>query len=228
MSQAISSSSLAALTTEQERIQCHFISNTHWDREWRYSAQRTRYMLVSMLDMLFDIFEKEPRFQSFHMDSQTLPIQDYLEARPEQEALVKKYVEAGKLVIGPWFCLPDEFIVGGESLIRAVVEQARIPVIKHYKGNCHIYVDRDADPVAPQVALVVGAGDQIRIAAEKMIQVIDARLHVALPIHYRPRRNAREIGEDAARCRIDGSAVAIHPDEQRQARFELPEISHRR
>lgn len=35
---------------------------------------------------------------------------------------------------------------GGESLIRAVVEQARIPVIKHYTGNCHVYVDAAADP----------------------------------------------------------------------------------
>ncbi|MEI8079202.1 MAG: glutamate-5-semialdehyde dehydrogenase [bacterium] len=34
---------------------------------------------------------------------------------------------------------------GGESLIRAVVEQARVPVIKHYKGVCHIYVDRAAN-----------------------------------------------------------------------------------
>ena len=34
---------------------------------------------------------------------------------------------------------------GGESLIRAVVEQARIPVIKHYTGNCHVYVDADCD-----------------------------------------------------------------------------------
>ena len=103
---------------EPQRIQCHFISNTHWDREWRYSAQRTRYMLTSMLDMLFDIFEKEPKFQSFHMDSQTLPIQDYLEACPEKEPLIRKYVSEGKLIIGPWFCLPDEFMVGGELIIR--------------------------------------------------------------------------------------------------------------
>ena len=33
---------------------------------------------------------------------------------------------------------------GGESLIRAVVEQAQIPVIKHYTGNCHVYVDAGA------------------------------------------------------------------------------------
>lgn len=35
---------------------------------------------------------------------------------------------------------------GGEGLIRAVAEQSKIPVLKHYKGVCHVYVDRDADP----------------------------------------------------------------------------------
>ncbi len=34
---------------------------------------------------------------------------------------------------------------GGEALIRAVTEQARVPVIKHYKGVCHVYVDESAD-----------------------------------------------------------------------------------
>lgn len=35
---------------------------------------------------------------------------------------------------------------GGESLIRAVTSQSRIPVIKHYTGNCHVYIDADCDP----------------------------------------------------------------------------------
>ena len=34
---------------------------------------------------------------------------------------------------------------GGESLIRFVVENSKIPVLKHYKGVCHVYVDKDAD-----------------------------------------------------------------------------------
>lgn len=34
---------------------------------------------------------------------------------------------------------------GGESLIRRVAQKSRIPVIKHYKGVCHVYVDKDAD-----------------------------------------------------------------------------------
>ena len=45
---------------------------------------------------------------------------------------------------------------GGESLIRAVAEAARVPVIKHYKGVCHVYVDRDADPDMAE-AIVINA-----------------------------------------------------------------------
>ncbi|NIA15079.1 MAG: hypothetical protein GWP08_13485, partial [Nitrospiraceae bacterium] len=109
------------------RTQCHFISNTHWDREWRFSAQRTRYMLVETLDRLFEIFEKEPKYRSFHLDSQTLPIQDYLETCPEREDVIRKYVSEGRLKIGPWFCLPDEFCVGsGEALIRNLLLGHRI------------------------------------------------------------------------------------------------------
>lgn len=104
--------------SDKQKPQCHFISNTHWDREWRYSMQRTRHMLVYMLDMLLDILEKEPEFKSFHMDSQTIPIQDYLEIRPERREQVVKFIREGRLMVGPWFVLPDEFCVGGESLIR--------------------------------------------------------------------------------------------------------------
>jgi glutamate-5-semialdehyde dehydrogenase len=38
-------------------------------------------------------------------------------------------------------CMPR----GGESLIRAVAECSKVPVIKHYKGVCHVFVDADAD-----------------------------------------------------------------------------------
>ena len=37
-------------------------------------------------------------------------------------------------------CIPR----GGESLIRRVSEEARMPVIKHYAGNCHVYLDRSS------------------------------------------------------------------------------------
>ncbi len=103
---------------KDKKIQCHFISNTHWDREWRFSARRTQHMLGYMLDMLIDILEKYPDFKHFHLDSQTMPVQDYLEVYPEKKELFKKYVSEGRIGVGPWFCLPDEFSVGGESLVR--------------------------------------------------------------------------------------------------------------
>ena len=103
---------------DNDLIQCHFISNTHWDREWRFSMQRTRYMLVYMMDMLLDILEKHPEYRSFHLDSQMIPLQDYLEIRPEKEAQIKKYIQEDRICVGPWFCLPDEFCVSGESLVR--------------------------------------------------------------------------------------------------------------
>lgn len=106
------------MDNKDKELQLHFISNTHWDREWRFSARRTQYMLGYMLDMLMDIIEKYPEFRHFHLDSQTMPIQDYLEAYPEKKELFKKYITDGRIGVGPWFCLPDEFSVGGESLVR--------------------------------------------------------------------------------------------------------------
>lgn len=112
--------------TENTRPRCHFISNTHWDREWRYSMQRTRHMLVHMMDMLLDILEKEVEFKSFHLDSQTIPLQDYLEIRPEREDQIRKFIGERRLLVGPWFVLPDEFCVGGESLVRNLLLGHRI------------------------------------------------------------------------------------------------------
>jgi glutamate-5-semialdehyde dehydrogenase len=45
---------------------------------------------------------------------------------------------------------------GGEGLIRFVAERSRIPVIRHYKGVCHLYVDADADPDVAERLLVDG------------------------------------------------------------------------
>ncbi len=105
---------------------CHVVSNTHWDREWRFSMQKVRHRLVYMLDQLFDILERDPEFHSFHLDSQTVPIQDYLEIRPERRELFARLVQERRVFVGPWFCLPDENCVGGEAIIRNLLLGHRI------------------------------------------------------------------------------------------------------
>ena len=101
-----------------QRYELHVISNTHWDREWLYDFQETRLSLVEMMDKLLAVLEKEPRYRAFLLDSQTAPLDDYLEIRPENRARIEAQVRAGRLLIGPWYTCPEEFNVNGESLVR--------------------------------------------------------------------------------------------------------------
>src|ERR1035438_8903605 len=65
---------------------------------------------------------------------------------------------------------------GGESLIRRVAEEATMPVLKHYMGNCHVYVDRAAD-LAMAERIIVNAKCQrpgVCNAAESLLVHADA------------------------------------------------------
>jgi alpha-mannosidase len=104
----------------------HVIPNTHWDREWLYNFQETRMMLVEFLDLLLDVLDSEPEYKSFTLDGQSVPIDDYLELRPENRARVEKHVADGRLLIGPWYTLPECFTVNGESLVRNLTYGHRV------------------------------------------------------------------------------------------------------
>ncbi|MGC8861467.1 MAG: alpha-mannosidase, partial [Armatimonadota bacterium] len=65
-----------------------------------------------------DILDNDPEYSSFTFDGQTVVIEDYLEIRPQERQRIKKHVESGRLLIGPWYVLPDEFLVSGEANIR--------------------------------------------------------------------------------------------------------------
>lgn len=104
----------------------HVVSNTHWDREWLYDFQETRMMLVEMIDKLLDVLEQEPGYASFLMDSQSVPLEDYLEIRPEARERVTKHVSDGRLLVGPWYTCPEAFNVLGESLLRNLLYGHRV------------------------------------------------------------------------------------------------------
>ena len=97
----------------------HIVPHTHWDRAWYLPFQKYRYRLVELVDDLLDLMENNPKaYPSFELDGQTVVLEDYLEVKPENEERIRKLVEQGRLNIGPWYVLPDEFIVGGEALVR--------------------------------------------------------------------------------------------------------------
>jgi mannosylglycerate hydrolase len=94
------------------------VAHTHWDREWRYPLWKTRSLLLEFMDWLIDILENDPDYGSFLLDGQTVCLDDYLEIRPENRERIAALVKGGKLIIGPWYTLPDLFPISGECLVR--------------------------------------------------------------------------------------------------------------
>ncbi|HET8912526.1 MAG TPA: glycoside hydrolase family 38 C-terminal domain-containing protein [Ktedonobacteraceae bacterium] len=106
---------MGELTTNYTVI---IVPHTHWDREWYQTFQQFRMRLVRTVDKLLDIMDHDPDFSYFMLDGQTIVLDDYLEIRPEQEGRLKHYTQEGRILVGPWYLQPDEFLVSGESLVR--------------------------------------------------------------------------------------------------------------
>ena len=70
------------------------------------------------MDKLLGILDKDPNYSNFTLDGQVIPLEDYLEVRPEMEDKIKHYTNERRLSVGPMYVLPDEFLVSGESIIR--------------------------------------------------------------------------------------------------------------
>lgn len=96
----------------------HIISHTHWDREWYLPYETHHMMLIKTMDTLLDTFENDPEFKYYHLDGQTVLLEDYLEVRPERKELLEKVIKEGRLNIGPWYVLQDEFLTSSESNVR--------------------------------------------------------------------------------------------------------------
>ncbi len=94
------------------------VPHTHWDREWYASFQTFRVRLVTLLDELLDLLDRDESYERFLLDGQTVVVDDYLEIRPDAERRLAALADAGRLQIGPWMVLMDEFMVSGETMVR--------------------------------------------------------------------------------------------------------------
>jgi len=103
----------------------HLISHTHWDREWHQTFQQFRLRLVHLVDGLLDILESDPAYLHYMLDGQTIVLDDYLQIRPEREADLRRHIQSGRVLVGPWYILPDEFLVSPEATARNLLEGAR-------------------------------------------------------------------------------------------------------
>ena len=71
--------------------------------------------LVELVDQLLDSMEADDRL-AFTLDGQVATVDDYLEVRPEGRARIERLIAEGRLAIGPWQILMDEFLVSGETI----------------------------------------------------------------------------------------------------------------
>ena len=93
------------------------VPHTHWDREWYLPFQVFRVRLVEMIDRVLDQLDADERFR-FTLDGQLATVDDYLCIRPEAEPRIRRLVAEGRLAIGPWQVLLDQFLVSGETIVR--------------------------------------------------------------------------------------------------------------
>ncbi len=83
-------------------------------------------MLVRAIDRVLDLVETDTAMSFFLLDGQSILVDDYLELRPEREAHLRQHVEAGRIAIGPWYVLADEFLVSGESHARNLLKGRQV------------------------------------------------------------------------------------------------------
>lgn len=96
----------------------HIVPHMHWDREWYFSTEESRILLVNNMEEIMEMLETNPDYPYYVLDGQTSILEDYFAVKPENKERVRKLVQAGKLIIGPWYTQTDEMVVGGESIVR--------------------------------------------------------------------------------------------------------------
>lgn len=104
----------------------HIIPHSHWDREWYMPFEKHRVRLVELFDDLIQTMEENPTYTFYHMDGQYIPIEDYLEIRPHMKERLVKLIRDGRIKIGPWYILQDEYLTSGEANIRNMLYGIRL------------------------------------------------------------------------------------------------------
>ena len=95
----------------------HVIPHSHWDREWYIPFEHHRARLVALLDSVLELMETE-EYASYHLDGQTIALEDYLEIRPQKREILEKLVREGRLKVGPWYVLQDTYLTSSEANVR--------------------------------------------------------------------------------------------------------------
>lgn len=96
----------------------HIIPHSHWDREWYLPFEKHRVRLVELFDRLIQVMEENEDYTYYHLDGQYIVIDDYLEIKPHMRDRLLKLIRDGRIQVGPWYILQDEYLTSGEANVR--------------------------------------------------------------------------------------------------------------
>ncbi len=177
------------METRERPVTVAIVPHTHWDREWYAPFQSFRLRLVHLMDVLLPMLEQDLSYARFLLDGQTAVLDDYLEVRPEAAPVLRRLAAQGRISIGPWSILMDEYMVSGETIVRDLQRGmvratelggpmevgylpdmfghvAQIPQILRSAGLEHAVVWRGVPSAIHQTAFWWEAPDGSRVRAE--------------------------------------------------------------
>ena len=96
----------------------HIVPHSHWDREWYMAFEKHRYRLVKLIDSIIEIMERDPEYHYYHLDGQMIVLEDYLKIKPYMKDRLYALIHAGRIQIGPWYVLQDEYLISDEANVR--------------------------------------------------------------------------------------------------------------
>jgi glutamate-5-semialdehyde dehydrogenase len=142
--------------------------------------------------------------------------EDAVQLVPPDRALLDELLQLDELID---LCIPR----GGPSLIRFIAERARVPVIKHYQGVCHLYVAPDADLEMARRIAVNAKVDRPGVCNALECLLVDAAIaREALPALGAALRDARvELRADERALPLLQGAVPAAPDDFGREFLEL-------
>ena len=146
------------MTDAARRLDVYVVPHTHWDREWYQPVEVFRARLVDVADDVLELLsDPAGRYRRFTLDGQAVIVDDYLTVRPDRRAAIAEQVRSGRLRIGPWFVLADEFLVSPEALVRNL--QHGLHACRAYGGAMPVaYTPDSFGHVAQLPLLVAGFG----------------------------------------------------------------------
>lgn len=95
----------------------NIVNHTHWDREWYFTTMDSLVLSDQVFTEALDELENNKEAK-FCLDGQSSILEEYLSIRPEKLETIKRFVNEGRLFIGPWYTQTDAQLVSGESIIR--------------------------------------------------------------------------------------------------------------